>query len=486
LKQAACGVSALQAAILGEMMGKSQVVQGSAQADVGPISSEQPPLRLVQGPPIHPGNPPPADFLGPYPALIRGLSDRLVEAQKSIRILSALNWDFEIEEAFFAAGTRELPPIDADYYHRRPIPFDPEDKRAELRAIERDVRRQLGNYNPAGKIIVRTCEEFREVIDLLVNRGTPQFAVLAERLYGGSRDCFHAGNPTLAELARAMSSNLENLSLGNAAQKIEPRCGGAEAARELAGRLIAYFGDGMVRVRLADGLLADAVAGSDYIKLRGDAQFSARDLRLLEVHEGWVHLGTSLNGQAQPVCTFLFKGPPSATVTQEGLAVLTEILAFASHPGRVRRLALRVEAVSLAESGADFLDIYRFFLAQGHPARESYHQAVRVFRGSLPAGCGPFTKDLCYNKGLVLVYNLMRTAVSRGLVGRIPLLFCGKTTLDDLKTLALLADEGLLAPPRYVPPPFADVQALAAWLCYANFLRTLSPTRTEEDFGLLL
>ena len=54
------------------------------------------------------------------------------------------------------------------------------------------------------------------------------------------------------------------------------------------------------------------------------------DLRLLEVHEGWVHLGTTLNGQSQPVCTFLSKGPPSSTLTQEGLAVLTEVFAFAS------------------------------------------------------------------------------------------------------------------------------------------------------------
>jgi hypothetical protein len=63
------------------------------------------------------------------------------------------------------------------------------------------------------------------------------------------------------------------------------------------------------------------------------------------------------------------------------------------------------------------------------------------------------------------------------------LLFCGKTNLDDIKTLALLAEEGLLAPPRYVPPPFANLQALAAWLCYANFFTCLSPKRIEDDYS---
>src|SRR5262249_50812833 len=156
------------------------------------------------------------------------------------------------------------------------------------------------------------------------------------------------------------------------------------------------------------------------------------------VHEGWVHLGTTRNGQRQPICTFLSKGPPSSTVTQEGLAVLTEILSFASYPARVRRLAHRVEGVARAESGADFLDVYRFFLEEGYEPRTSYRHTMRLFRGSLPVGCGPFTKDLSYSKGFVHLYNFLRLAATRGMVRRVPLLFCGKTSLDDIKTLTLL------------------------------------------------
>jgi uncharacterized protein (TIGR02421 family) len=238
-------------------------------------------------------------------------------------------------------------------------------------------------------------------------------------------------------------------------------------------------------VQLSDGIVADSAAGSDYIKIRGHRRFTPREVRLLEVHEGWVHLGTTLNGQNQPVCTFLSKGPPSSTITQEGLAVLTEILTFASHPGRLRRLTNRIEGVAMAEAGANFLEVYRYFLGEGYDPRESYQQATRLFRGSLPEGCGPFTKDLCYSKGFVLVYNFIRLAVSKGMARRVPLLFCGKTTLADVKTLAQLVDEGLVVPPRFLPPQFADLHALSAWMCYANFLNHLSVKRVEEDYACL-
>ncbi len=463
-----------------------------ADGETAPPSPSDPPPE-VPGPPL-PEAPPLARrvredgthlrALTPYQALVRGLSDRLVEAQRPIRILDAIKWDDDVERAFFAAGAAALPSVGADYYRRRPLPFDPDQKRLELLDLERDVRRCLGCCNPAGRILTRMSEEYRQVIDLLVHRGTPQFAILSERLYGSSADSFHAGDPNLADFGRTMGRTLDNLGAQGVPGASEPTLAAAEVVRVLASRLGAYFGEtARVRVRLSDGIVADAAAGSDYIKVRGDARFTPRDVRLLEVHEGWVHLGTTLNGQSQPVCTFLGKGPPSSTVTQEGLAVLTEVFAFASHPERVRRLAHRVEGVGLAESGADFLDVYRFFQGAGYLPRESYQQAVRIFRGSLPSGCGPFTKDLCYGKGFVLVHNYLRAAVRRGQVGRVPLLFCGKTNLADTRTLAQLADEGLVQPPRYLPPPFADLHALSAWLCYANFLGCLSPQRIDEDFS---
>ncbi len=444
------------------MMGKTTFVRAAGKAG---LSYDDPPL---DGPVLVPRP------LTPHQALVRGLSDRLVEVQRPIRILDAIKWDDRVEKAFFAAGARSLPLVGPDSY--RPLPFDPEEKRRDFRALERAIRKGLGRGHAAGGIMLRMCEEYRQVIDLLVHRGTPQFSAISRRLYGGSADSLHAGAPSLADFGRRMGRTLDVLA-PSGGRDADESLEAAEVVRVLAARLAAHFGESSgLRVRLSDGIVADAAAGSDYIKIRPDRRFTPRDVRLLEVHEGWVHLGTTLNGQRQPVCTFLGKGPPSSTVTQEGLAVLTEVFAFASHPERVRRLANRVEGVALAESGADFLDVYRFFLAAGGEPHESYQQAVRVFRGSLPAGCGPFTKDLSYNKGFVLVYHFLRTAVCHGRVGRIPLLFCGKTHFADAEPLAELVGEGLVAPPRYLPPPFADLHALAAWLCYADFLGGLPMT----------
>ncbi len=118
-----------------------------------------------------------------------------------------------------------------------------------------------------------------------------------------------------------MSDILDNLSHEIIFGHEERTFDAPQAVESLTGSLRDYFGEaGAVRVRLSDGIVADAAAGSDYIKVRQDAHFTAREVRLLEVHEGWVHLGTTLNGQTQPICTLPEQGPPSSTVTQEGLA----------------------------------------------------------------------------------------------------------------------------------------------------------------------
>jgi uncharacterized protein (TIGR02421 family) len=240
-----------------------------------------------------------------------------------------------------------------------------------------------------------------------------------------------------------------------------------------------------VHVIESDGIVADAAAGSDYIKLRKNALFSERDLRGLEAHEGWVHVGTTLNGRQQPICTFLSKGTPSATITQEGLAVFIEVVSFNSHPVRLRRIADRIRAIHLAEHGATFMDIFELLCGEGRSREEAYTAAVRVFRGSTPDG-GPFTKDLAYSKGFVLVYNFIRLAVRRGRLDRIPLLFCGKLAIEDMGAIAQLVDEGLVVGPAYLPPPLVDLNALTAWMVYSNFLNRLDLVQIDADFAPIL
>ncbi len=422
-----------------------------------------------------------------YQLIIRALSDRLVEAQTPIRVLDAVKWDDNVRQAFFKGKGKQLPQVDRDYYASRPLGFDSAAKKLEFQNLERDITRQLGQFNPVGQIMRRMCKEYRMVIRMLEARGTSDFGLISQELYGSASDAFHAGDPTLADLGLMFSDYLNKID-DRGDLKDEPKTLTAkDAVALLQGRLNTVFGEtqSTIRVFESDGILADAAAGADYIKIRADAMFNERDVRALEVHEGLVHVGTTLNGLNQPICTFLAKGPPSSTVTQEGLAILMEVIAFASYPSRLRKLTNRTRAIHMAEEGADFLQVFDFFREQGFDMEQSYANASRSFRGSTPDGL-PFTKDLSYLKGFILIYNYIQLAVRKGKLEAIPLLFCGKATLEDMRTLRQLVDEGLVVPPKYLPPQFRDLNALSAWMCFSNFLNHLSLDRIEADYANIL
>lgn len=427
------------------------------------------------------------ELLNEYEQTIRELSERIVSAQRPIRILDSLKWNPEVEEYFFRHGAKRLPPVDSEYYEKNnPLSFDPYKKLEEFHDIEHSIRRRLGQYSGVGSIMQRMCHEYRRVVEMLLARGTPGFTEISQELYGSSEDAFHIGAPTLKDLATLVNDTLANIKDQVKTEADEEIFTSKDAVKILQDSLGNYFEKSdAIRVELSDGIIADAAAGADKIKIHDGLMFSAREIRTFEIHEGWVHLGTTLNGLAQPICTFLSKGPPSSTVTQEGLAIITEIFTFSSYPGRVQHLTNRISAVNLAEDGANFLDVYQFFLERGLNEHDSYLSAQRVFRGSTPDG-GPYTKDLSYSKGFILIYNYMRLAVQRGLVKRIPLLFVGKTTLEDLHVLADLMEEGIIVPPKYVPPQFADLAAVSAWMVYSLFLNRLDLRRLALDFKSFL
>ena len=181
--------------------------------------------------------------LSPQETLIRGLSDRLVEAQRPLRILDAVKWGDDVERAFFAADGRELPAVTRDLYAGRALPFHPEHKHDELHDIERDVRRTLGVEHAAGRMLTRMCTEYRAVVDLIAQRGTPAFGGLSKRLYGGSGDRFHAGVPTLADLGRDMAAMLDNLASETLVSRERPTLDARQTVQMLSERLKGFFQD---------------------------------------------------------------------------------------------------------------------------------------------------------------------------------------------------------------------------------------------------
>lgn len=424
--------------------------------------------------------------LTPIQQTIVDLSQRIVKAQQPIRVLDAIKWDNQIKQDFFKHQFRELPNVDQAYYQRNPLGFDPEKKTDEFYIIEHDIKRSLGKYGAASELMQNRCREYRDVVQLLNSRGTYRFCEIAQDLYGSAEDAFYPGAPTLKDLSTLVNQVLTNI--GH--QTFDPRdkkiYTASEAVAILTERLTKYFGtDCKIQVKASDNIVSDASAGADTIRLRHDIKFSERVIRLYEVHEGWVHLGTTFNGSLQPICTFLSKGPPSATIAQEGLGMLTEIFSFSSYPDRVKRLTNRIIAINMAEEGANFIEVFNFFREQSLNDEESYQNTVRVFRGSTPT-LGPFTKDLAYSKGFILVYNYIRLCIQRGNLKNVPLLFAGKTSLQDIHLLVELLDDGIVKFPKYIPILFRDLAAVSAWAGYSLFLNRLNSDELAKDYQDIL
>lgn len=419
--------------------------------------------------------------------VIQELSRQLVEAQRNIRILDAIKWDETVKKDFFAHKGKRLPKVDADYYANRPLPFNARDKQEEFRQILRDAQNRLGQFSPVTRLIKRQCEEYARAVEMIDLRGTSSFSELSMELYGSPNDVFYAGGPRLSSLGVFLFDLLTSLDVKLQSEADVKRYSPEEAQHQLQVRLGHFFDKhpGKVTVSVNDDMVADASAGADNIKLSQSARFSDRDLRYLEVHEGWVHVGTTLNGAMQPYCYFLSKGAPSSSVIQEGLAVITEVVTFSSNPGRMRKITNRVIALDKVCQGANFLDIYHYFLECNLSEEDSYNHTVRIFRGSTPEG-GPFTKDLAYAKGFVLLYDFIRYAISQHRVDVIPLLFTGKLVLDDLPLLLELKERGLISPPVYLPTPFQDLSALSAWLSFSLYLNTFDFNEIQKNFKFLL
>jgi uncharacterized protein (TIGR02421 family) len=420
-------------------------------------------------------------------SIVQELSKRIVEAQRKIRILDSIKWDNSIRQEFFKNKGKKLPVVDRSYYDKTPLPFNVREKQEEFRIILRDAQNQLGQYSTLTRLIRRQCEEYSRAAQMLDARGTPSFGELSMELYGSPNDVFYAGGPRMCQMGTLLFDVLTDLNVQLQSEADLKRHTAFHAQEILQARLGHFFvkHPGKVTVVVSDEMIADASAGADTIKLSQQAMFSDRDIRYLEVHEGWVHVGTTLNGAMQPNCFFLSKGSPSSSVIQEGLAVITEIVTFSSYPGRMLKITNRVIALDKVTQGANFLDIYRFFIDCGLTEDDSYNQTVRIFRGSTPTGA-PFTKDLSYAKGFVLIYNYIRFAISQKRVDSIPLLFTGKLVLDDLPLLGELKERGILTNPVYLPPPFQDLAALSAWMSFSLYLNQFDLNEIQKNFRFLL
>ena len=418
-----------------------------------------------------------------YKEILAKLSQRVLDAQKPLRILQALRWDASVEEQFLRGKQRDLPKVT---YASSDLGFDADAKIAEFDEILRDCERELGEQDRLGRILRQTAMEYRDVVGMLKARGKRDFYKYSRSLYGSPKDKLPDGQTSVRDMGIVLYDVLTAIG-GERLGPPERREITAEmAALDLNARFDRFFGSAAIRVQVDDSILADAAAGSDYVKIRSGATFSTRDLDILEAHEGWVHVATSLNGQAQPVARWLAKGPPRTTAVQEGLAALVEIFTFRSSPRRAKKLNDRILAVDKAEDGANFLDLFEWYRTEGYDEDECFQNARRVFRGGLLEGGAPFTKDACYCKGIVLNYAFMRAAIQQDRAALIPFLFVGKVAHEDVPVLYAHVTDGIVKPPPHLPQIFDDMNGLAIWICYSSFFSRLGSAAIADYYSKLM
>ena len=139
-------------------------------------------------------------------------------------------------------------------------------------------------------------------------------------------------------------------------------------------------------------------------------------------------------------------------------------------PRRFGRLSGRVLAIEMAVQGADFKEVFDFFVERNDDPSQSYENTRRIFRGGLIKGGAPFTKDMVYLNGLLRVHNFMRTVVKLNRADLIRVLFSGKMDIEDVPALAQLASSDRLTPPLFMPPWVKDLRFLVSYMAYSSFL----------------
>lgn len=399
------------------------------------------------------------------------LDARLVRAVGPIRLLPAVAWPAPAGDRFVAdwqAGRRRIP--DIAY-----AAVDLTEARTELAAIGAAADPD----HPLGRFLRRRVDSWGLAAELIENVGSARAGLHSIALFGRPGEALPGGGVDNLDAARHFLAIADELD-----QDLRPLeadyCLSPETVRdELQAELDRFFTRHPVQVAIDPDLTAKAAAGAGRIRLRGGIGFSPYDRDQLLQHEAFVHTLTALNGREQPHLKSLGRSAPHTLATQEGLAVFSELIAGVMDIERMKRISLRTLAIDMALRGADFIEVFRYFLDAGQTARDSFSSAQRVYRGVPLAGGAAFTKDGVYLHGLIEVHTFFRQSLAQRRLDQARALFVGKLSLGDVALLAPFLDSGLVAAPTYLPPWMQRVNGLAGTLAFSLFANQIRLDRLE-------
>jgi uncharacterized protein (TIGR02421 family) len=399
----------------------------------------------------------------------------LHDIAKPMRVLSALAWPAELREEFLTGGADKLP--EPTYAGVDPTPV--------LDGVAA-VRRLLRPGNIVDDWLDREATSIESTALMLSTLGTPAFHAYSRKLYGVPTQPLRYDPATPLELAQKVHESLADLQAAALVPPVVRSRTGEEVAAFIEEAVTEHFGDSAPEVLLVDELSANAVASTSRIKIRRDAKFTLKDSAQLLNHEAFIHVATGLNGRSQTDIPILALGHPGTTRTQEGLAVYSEYVSGTLGMDRLRRLADRIVATQLVIDGADFIELYRWFLDRSADPEQAFESTRRIFRGAPISGGAPFTKDCAYLSGYLSVATFIRAAFRAGRADTLGLLFSGKLDLFAIPALGELRSQGLVQRARFVPPWASDPGWVLAHLTLNTFMADIDLSAVTDAMSEVL
>ena len=401
------------------------------------------------------------------------INQRLLAISTNIRLLGPISWSFQTEKDFLSKyyeGQLVMPEVE---YQK----IDHSLEITELKKIES----LLSENDALENFTLKTARSYRAAAEMLESIGTPHFTELSIEMFG------RPDTPLLGTEFTHLSAAKELLEVASGfdhpfINEPDPSFSAEQVAEYLLYQSKRVLGPDTPQFEVTENLVAKAAASAGKVRLRAGTYYTDYDFDQLLVHEVMTHTLTAINGQAQPHLKVLSRGAPRTAMTQEGLATFSEMVSGVMNLKRLERLALRVQAIDHAFNGANFIDVFNFFIESGQPVRESYLSASRVFRGGYPDKGIIFTKDSVYLQGLLKVYHFFRWAIMQSRTDLMHLLFCGKMHIDDVFFLADAMKEGEILPPKYLPTWYQRIGSLAGTLSFTSVLNRFHVDDVDAHF----
>lgn len=401
---------------------------------------------------------------------LQTLDTELVNITQDFLLLGPLSWPPHTMQHFLKGVARNnltLPKVDYPNISYR-------DNIARLKAY----LQKLGKTkHPAITFLRNTAHSYLDAYRILQGVGTKDVTKYSRKLYGSPQNAIPGYKRNHVQVARYFLRVVEEYRFTLPEEPLVYSA--SDFKRALIKRVTSRINPTTdpISVIIDHALTARAAAGPDHVKIRKGAKFSVNDLNQLFHHEVMTHTLTYINGRKQPLLKSLGYNAPRTTATQEGLAVFAEYMTASIELTRLRRIALRILAIDMAEQGADFIDLFKFYQDHGQNAEESYHSAMRIFRGGKPQGGIIFYKDNVYLSGLIEVRSFFKQMMHEGSLNTIALMFCGKLTTRDIIDLKPLADAGYVVYPNYTPDWAKRSSELAAHLAINDLVERFKPEK---------